>query len=161
MRLVLDSSVFFHGSGFEGEFFPVSPLVSEYFTTSSVVSELRDLASKARVDLLSEAGLRVMDPDREAVLRVIEAAAVRGEAEGLSRTDIEVLALALQLGAGIMSDDYALQNVARSLGIRVVRLKQAGARNIRWKFRCSGCGRYYTMPGECQVCGALIRRKLK
>ncbi len=151
MRSVLDSSAFFTAAPFEGEL----------YTTSSVISELRDLPSKARSDLLREAGLQVMDPDRESVSRVRENAVARGEAGALSPTDIEVLALALQLQACIMSDDYALQNVARSLSIRVVPIQQKGARNIRWKFRCSGCGRYYRGPGECQVCGALIQRKLK
>jgi UPF0271 protein len=102
-----------------------------------------------------------MDPDRESVIRVREIAVKRGEAEGLSPTDIEVLALALQLQACIMSDDYALQNVARSMSIIVLPIRQKGAKNIRWKFRCSGCGRYYTEPGECKVCGAIIQRKLK
>ena len=151
MRSVLDSSAFFTAAAFEGEL----------YTTSSVISELRDLSSKARSDLLREAGLQVMDPDRESVSRVRENAVARGEAGVLSSTDIEVLALALQLQACIMSDDYALQNVARSLGIKVIPIQQKGARNIRWKFRCSGCGRYYREPGECQVCGALIQRKLK
>jgi len=151
MRSVLDSSAFFTAATFEGEL----------YTTSSVISELRDLPSKARSDLLREAGLQVMDPDRESVSRVRENAVARGEAGVLSPTDIGVLALALQLQACIMSDDYALQNVARSLSIRVIPIQQKGARNIRWKFRCSGCGRYYRGPGECQVCGALIQRKLK
>lgn len=151
MRSVLDSSAFFTAVAFEGDL----------FTTSSVISELRDLPSKARSDLLREAGLQVMDPDREAVSRVRENAVARGEGGALSPTDIEVLALALQLQACILSDDYALQNVARSLSIRVIPIQQKGARHIRWKFRCSGCGRYSRGPGECQVCGALIQRKLK
>lgn len=151
MRSVLDSSAFFTAASFEGEL----------FTTSSVIAELRDLSSKARADLLCQAGLRVMDPDRESVSRIRESAIARGEADVLSPTDSEVLALALQLQACIVSDDYALQNVARSLGIRVIPIQQKGARNIRWKFRCSGCGRYYRGPGECQVCGALIQRTLK
>jgi endoribonuclease Nob1 len=151
MRSVLDSSAFFTAATFEGEL----------YTTSSVISELRDLPSKARSDLLREAGLQVMDPDRESVSRVRENAVARGEAGVLSPTDIGVLALALQLRACIMSDDYALQNVARSLSIQVIPIQQKGARNIRWKFRCSGCGRYYREPGECQICGALIQRKLK
>jgi len=151
MKSVLDSSAFFTAASFTGEL----------YTTSSVISELRDLSSKARFDILRETGLQVMDPDRESVIRVREIAVKRGEAEGLSPTDIEVLALALQLQACIMSDDYALQNVARSMSIIVLPIRQKGAKNIRWKFRCSGCGRYYTEPGECKVCGAIIQRKLK
>jgi UPF0271 protein len=151
MKSVLDTSAFFTAGSFSGEL----------FTTSLVISELRDLSSRARFDLLREAGLQVMDPDRESVIRVRESARKRGEAGSLSPADIEVLALALQLHACIMSDDYALQNVARSLNITVVPIIQKGARNIRWKYRCTGCGRYYGEPGECRICGATIQRKLK
>jgi len=151
MRSVLDSSAFFSAAAFEGKL----------YTTPSVISELRDLASKARADLLCEAGLKVTDPDRESLSRVRETAVAKGEAEALSPADIEVLALALQLQARIMSDDYALQNVAQALGLEVIPIQQKGARHIRWTFRCSGCGRYYKKTGECLVCGALIQRKLK
>jgi len=151
MRLVLDSSSFFTQAMVEGEL----------YTTPSVVSELRDLSSKARLDLLCETGLRVIEPMQEYVSHVRDIAAAVGEGTVLSSTDIEVLALSLQCQAAIMSDDYALQNVARSLNIRVIPLHQKGTRNIRWKFRCSGCGRYYRAPGECQICGALIQRRLK
>jgi UPF0271 protein len=151
MRLVLDSSAFFSEAPVEGEL----------YTTQSVVSELRDLPSKARFELLCEAGLRVVEPDRESVIRAKDHAVARGEAAVLSPTDIDLIALALQLQAFIMSDDYALQNVAKSMRIRVIPIRQKGSRNIRWKYRCSGCGRYYREPGECRVCGALIQRKLK
>lgn len=156
MRLVLDSSAFFAGASLEGALFG-----GELYTTPSVVSELRDLSSKARFDLLCERGLRVIDPDTESVRRVREVAVAMGEGSSLSTTDSEVLALALQCEAAVLSDDYALQNVGRSLHLRIMPLHQKGGRNIRWKFRCSGCGRYYGGPGECQVCGALIQRRLK
>jgi endoribonuclease Nob1 len=151
MRSVLDSSAFFTTVTYEGEL----------YTASSVISELRDFSSKARFDLLLESGLQVLDPDRDFLRHVRENSVARGEADVLSTTDIDVLALALQLQAAIVSDDYALQNVARSLNITVIPIQQKGARNIRWKFRCSGCGRYYRGSGVCQVCGALIQRKLK
>lgn len=156
MRLVLDSSVFFTQATLERELFE-----GALYTTPSVVSELRDISSRARFDLLSEQGLQVIDPDPEYVSHVRAIAAAIGEGTALSITDCEVLALALQCEAAIISDDYALQNVGKSLHLRVLPLHQKRGRNIRWKFRCSGCGRYYHGPGECRVCGALIQRRLK
>lgn len=160
MRTVLDTGIFLHASGFQW----ISGThrdISECYTTSSVVAELKDLSSKTRLDILLDAGLRVMDPDRESVRLAEEAAAARGEGDSLSHTDLEVLGLALQIGAAIVSDDYPLQNVGRALGIRVDPLQQAGAKHVRWKFRCRGCGRFYRGPGECPVCGSPIQRKLK
>lgn len=151
MKLVLDSSAFFSGTEISGEL----------YTTPLVVSELKDLRSKTRFELLGESGMQVIRPGKEAYVRVRDAASRWGEGETLSATDREVLALALELGAGILTDDYALQNVAGRMGLAVVPLLQKGTRGFRWRFRCSGCGKYAEGPGECPVCGALIKRKLK
>jgi UPF0271 protein len=151
MKFVLDSSAFFSGIELSGELF-TSPLV---------VSELKDLRSKARFDLLGESGLQVIRPGKEAFIKVRDAASRLGEGEALSETDREVLALAIELDAGILTDDYALQNVACNMGLTVIPLIQKGARGFRWRFKCSGCGKYAEGPGECPVCGALIKRKLK
>ena len=151
MKLVLDSSAFFSGIELSGEL----------YTTPSVVSELKDLLSKARFDLLGESGLQVIRPGKEAFVRVRDAASRWGEGEVLSGTDREVLALAVELDAGILTDDYALQNVAGRMGLTVIPLLQNGARGFRWRFKCSGCGKYADGPGECPICGAMIKRKLK
>lgn len=151
MKLVLDSSVFFSGIEVSGEL----------YTTPLVVSELKDLRSKTRLGLLEESGLRVIRPRKEAYLNVKEAATRWGEGDVLSGTDCEVLALAVELDAGILTDDYAVQNVAGRLGLPVIPLVRKGTRGFRWRFRCPGCGKYAEGPGECPVCGTRIKRKLK
>jgi len=151
MRAVLDSPAFFSSVVLSGEL----------YTTPLVVAELKDLRSKVRFDLLCESGLRVQEPGRETRARVREAATRCGEGEALSETDLEVLALSLELQAGIVTDDYALQNAAYRMGIPVIPLHQKGARRFTWQYRCSGCGRFSAAPGECPVCGAPIKRRLK
>jgi UPF0271 protein len=154
MKCVLDSSVFFLDYPAEGE----------CFTTPSVVDELVDLKSKCRFDLLVSAGLAVQAPEKGDLARVKEAAQKTGDVSVISATDCDLLALALGLGATIFTDDFAIQNVAAALKIPVQPLRQRAAKPVAWKYRCSGCGRYYKteMPGgECPVCGAAIRRKLK
>ena len=154
MKCVLDSSVFFTDYPVEGE----------CYTTPSVVDELVDLKSKCRFDLLVSAGLMVQAPEKGGLARVKEAARKTGDLSVISATDCDVLALALGLSATIFTDDFAIQNVAASLKVPVQPLRQRAAKPIAWKYRCSGCGRYYKteMPGgECPVCGAAIRRKLK
>jgi UPF0271 protein len=92
---------------------------------------------------------------------VREAATCSGEGEELSETDFEVLALSLEIHASIVTDDYALQNAAYRMGISVIPLHQKGARRFTWQYRCTGCGRPAAAPGECPVCGAPIKRRLK
>ena len=151
MTLVLDASVFFSEIPVEGP----------AWTTPSVVGELADLHAKCRFEALAAMGLSVREP-RDEDLAGVDAAAVRtGDAGVLSATDREILALALELSAVLVTDDFAVQNVAHRLGIETRSIRQRAARAIRWRYRCSGCGRYWREPGDCPVCGAAIKRKLK
>ncbi|HVP95229.1 MAG TPA: PIN domain-containing protein [Methanoregulaceae archaeon] len=151
MNHILDTSVFFSA-------FPVGP---GSFTTPSVAEELADLASKCRFDLLADQTMQVRDPDPQAVLKIREVSRQSGDLPVLSETDIDILALASELGGAIVTDDYAIQNVAKHLKIPVIPIHQRPAAKRTWKYRCPGCGRYFKNTGECPVCGAIIRRKIK
>ena len=151
MTLVLDASAFFTDIPFD----------EDLVTTSSVAEELRDSASRCRYEALLASGLRLESPGESALSRVRTAARDTGDFSVLSPTDIELLALALDRAATIVTDDFALQNTALALGIATRPIRQRQARRIAWRFRCAGCGRYYASPGVCTICGAQIRRKLK
>ncbi|HZD43028.1 MAG TPA: nucleotide-binding protein [Methanomicrobiales archaeon] len=152
MRAVLDASAFFSDW---------TPPEEKWYTTPSVVAELVDLQAKLRLEKLLAAGLQVMDPSSASLDRVREAALASGDAGTLSGTDRDLLALALDLGAALYTDDFAIQNAAHFIGVVTKPLKQRSARFIQWRFRCSGCGRYYPQEGTCPICGSIIKRKLK
>lgn len=151
MKRVLDSSFFFADY----------PLDGELFTTHSVQGELVDLTAKCRLETRLAQGLRILDPNEESLGQVDRASKKTGDGTVISPADRDILALAFEIHATLHSDDFAVQNVGMSLGIPVVPLKQKKAEPIKWKFRCSGCGRYYRTTGDCPVCGAVIKRKLK
>ena len=151
MNHVLDASFFFADRSLEGDL----------FTTPSVVAELVDLPAKCRLENLSATGLRVAAPSCGSLADVDKAARKTGDTPVLSATDRDILALARDLGASLHTDDFAVQNVAHALGITTVPLRQKQASPVRWRFRCTGCGRYYRETGECPVCGAMIKRRLK
>ncbi|MGB8220533.1 MAG: nucleotide-binding protein [Methanoregula sp.] len=151
MKCILDSTVFFTD-------YPVN---GECYTTPSVVEELLDLTSKCRYDQLADAGLTVRSPSAQELARVKEAARISGDLPVISGTDCDVLALAGELGATIFTDDFAIQNIAAAMGISVQPLRQRAAKKRVWKYRCTGCGRYFKTDGECPVCGSNIKRKLK
>ncbi|MCQ8894160.1 MAG: NOB1 family endonuclease [Methanolinea sp.] len=142
-------------------FFLDIPLEGELYSTPAVVGELRDACSRCRLEALLATGLVVLAPEREYLQAVFDSAAASGDLSVLSPADCEVLALALQEGAGVVSDDFALQNVARHLGIVVYPLQQRRARKRQWKFRCPGCGKVVEGPGVCPVCGTVPKRTLK
>jgi UPF0271 protein len=148
MTLVLDASVFF----------AEIPLQGLLLTTPSVVEELRDLRSRGRLESLLAAGLRVESPGRDSLLRVDEAAGHTGDAGVLSPADRDLLALALEREGTVVTDDFAVQNTARELGIPLQPILQRRARRIQWKFRCPGCGATADRPGSCPVCGSMRER---
>ena len=125
----------------------------EVLIPESVIEELREKIP----DLALYA---IVHADERAMREVKKAAKKSGDLDVLSRTDIEVLAVAWQEQGTIITDDYAIQNVASHMGIKY---EPAGIEGIkeqrRWKWRCTGCGRYYRKYyRECPVCGSPLRR---
>jgi len=146
---VIDAAIFIQGMDVEG------------FTTPKVVEEVKDPESRLFLEGLINAGkVKVLVPSKESVEAVKEAARRTGELEELSKADIEVLALAYELKATLLTDDYNLQNIARTLGIPFKTLKRGIKRVIRWNYVCIGCGkRFSEMPpdGICPDCGSPVR----
>ncbi|WP_292346824.1 MULTISPECIES: NOB1 family endonuclease [unclassified Methanoregula] len=151
MNAVLDTGFFF------GDF----PAEGALFTVPSVVEELKDIRAKGNFEKWLARGLKVQPPADESIGRVTAAAEKTRDLPVISGTDRDLLALALDLGAELHTDDFAIQNIAHVLGVKTVPILQRKARRVHWKYRCSGCGRYADHDGECPVCGAAIKRKLK
>ena len=151
MKAILDASIFFTEFSLEGEL----------FTTPTVCDELKDIRSKGNFEKWCAAGLRVVTPGKESLGRVAAAAATSRDSGVISETDADLLALAIDLDAVLYTDDFAIQNVASVLGVKTHPIQQRKAKRIHWKYRCTGCGRYFDHDGECQICGAAIKRKLK
>ncbi len=151
MKYIVDTSFFFYDLTIDGEL----------YTTRSVVNELRDLRSKSRFDVLCEQGLTLVIPSAGNTEKVKIAAKKSGDTGIISGTDCDLLAVALDLNAALYTDDFAIQNVASVLGVHTIPMNQRKAKRIHWKYRCSGCGRYFDHDGECLICGSIIKRKLK
>ena len=164
MILVLDTSAFFAG---------VEPLAlqSRAYTVPEVVEELREEYRRLKVRLAQEQHLlEVRSPAESYLKHVEEAASQTGDVAHLSRADMAVLALALELAAQgeevtVVTDDYAVQNVAKRLKLRFSPVMEQGIRrSFRWYKRCTGCGRRYSASyarETCEVCGAKVRARVK
>ncbi|MFO8132541.1 MAG: DNA-binding protein [Thermoplasmatota archaeon] len=131
-------------------------------TVPGVIDEFEEGGHSFRMlQYAREAGLRVLLPPEAAVRRVRDAARDTGDLAALSEADVEVLALAASRdGAVMVTDDYAMQNVARELDVRYATVVQRGIREQwTWRYRCSSCGRRVDAGMEqCPVCGGPIRR---
>jgi endoribonuclease Nob1 len=115
--------------------------------------------SRRQLDYMLEAGLRVIPPTPQSVAVADEAASRTGDIHKLSETDLEVLALAKDVHGCVVTDDYAIQNVAATLKIPFQPINQAGITQVvTWAYKCRGCGKQYQdLAKECTVCGSEVR----
>jgi UPF0271 protein len=147
---VLDATAFMDGHEVDG---PTA-------TVPRVRDELQD-ASAYRFDAMEGSGMHIQIPDEAAIDRVRTAAEETGDREALSETDVQLLAGALELDATIVTDDYAMQNVADRLDLTVEFIAQEGIDEVRdWRFQCRGCGREFEEQRDrCPICGSDLSRK--
>lgn len=131
----------------------------EWYTTPSVKGELEKGKVARDLEILENLHLTVMAPRQELMEKIRQAAEETGDIARLSETDIDVLALALELGATLISDDYSIQNVAKCLKIKYRGGVEPGIKEVfTWTFRCTGCGRYYDENADsCMICGSALR----
>ncbi|WP_297505967.1 type II toxin-antitoxin system VapC family toxin [Thermococcus sp.] len=146
---VIDAAIFIQGVDVEG------------VTTPKVVEEVKDPESRLFLEGLISAGkVRILAPSRESIEVIKDAARRTGELNELSEADIEVLALAYELKGVLLTDDYNLQNISKTLGLEFKTLKRGIKRVIRWNYVCIGCGKKFEeMPPEgiCPDCGSPVR----
>ena len=148
------------------EILDASAFIQEYDTDGDVatvpeVGEELDGESAYRFDALEGAGMHIHVPERGVVERIERAARESGDADELSTTDVRLVATAFELDATLVTDDYAMQNVAERLDVRVERIARDGISEERkWHFQCQGCGREFDENKErCPICGSDLSRK--
>ena len=113
--------------------------------------------------------LIVRIPTEESLQIVEVSATTSGDTFFLSETDKQVLAIASEMkkthSTKLVTDDYAIQNVATKLGIEFVSLATYGIRRLlEWIRYCPACRREYRAEYKstiCTVCGTELKRKPK
>ena len=150
-----------------GAFYAGIPFLSSgsYCTTQAVLDEVRHIKkSHGAIEALLDAGsLEIIDPESNSIERAKAAAKKTGDYQKLSKADFSIIALALQLGASLLTDDYAVANVATWLKIPVESSSGKGIKETRkWVAYCSACGRAFGPEAkECPLCGNRLRRKYR
>jgi UPF0271 protein len=143
-----------------------SAFINEYHTTEDTATipmvreELED-ESAYRFDAMEGSGMHIHIPQDGAVERVRRAAKETGDFEELSDTDVRLIAAAFELDATLVTDDYAMQNVAEHMNVSVDVIAQDGIAQQRdWRFQCQGCGREFDENKDrCPICGSELTRK--
>ena len=127
-------------------------------TTPRVADEIKSRAPL--IEAYVESGLlEIREPRGQSIEEIKKIAENVGELDKLSDADVEILALALETKATLMTDDYHVQNVAAAVGIPFEGVTGKIRKTIKWIKKCASCGRIfpYRYKGKrCPYCGGRI-----
>ena len=163
---IIDTSAILSGK-------PINVEAESMFTTPSISKELKPGGRDYRnFQFLLQKGLSMRSPSNKSVDIIKNKAKETGDFDRLSSVDIEILALAFdineddKLEAVILSDDYSIQNIASTFGIKYQSISQRGIiKKYKWLYSCLGCEKKFDKAIEvCPICGAqtkLIRFRKK
>jgi UPF0271 protein len=152
---VYDASAFYAGIPF------ASP--DQGITTTLVFEEIQHIKKNhGALDILLETDrLRIQDPKPASIELVSVTAKKTGDAQKLSKADISTIALAHELKTNLVTDDFAVSNLAKNLRIQVQPIMTKGIKDIgRWIHYCVGCGKEFSGVEFCPNCGNKLNRKL-
>jgi len=156
---IIDTSAFLSGK-------PINLADAPMVTTPGVTAELKPGGRDYRAfQLFKEKGLTILEPSPASIDTIHRTAADTGDKDRLSPTDIEILALALDVNtekmkeAVILTDDYSIQNIATVLHIQFQSFAQRGiTKKFKWHYRCPGCGKHFKEPVHiCPICGTTTK----
>jgi UPF0271 protein len=152
---ILDASAFYAGVPFGS--------ANDCYTTSLVYEEIKHIKKDQNVlgTLLATNRLKIMDPDKESTNAAIASAKETGDFPQLSKQDISIIALCISIKGEIISDDFAITNVAKNIGLKISPIMTNSFQDVgKWVHYCPGCRTNHTVGKECPMCGTPLKRKL-
>jgi len=161
--IIVDTTAFIAG-------FNVYSAHGEVYSVPEVEKELTgDSISKLRLKMAIEDGrLKLREPSAQALSKARETALEMGDFLSLSEVDMKIIALAVQLRSEgytpeIITDDFAIQNVAKRLNVKYASVITYGIKyQLRWVLYCPACHRKYPPDYKseiCESCGTRLKRK--
>jgi UPF0271 protein len=152
---VLDATAFYAGIPFTSN--------DSFITTSVVYDEIQHIKKKQGIlEMLQQTNrLQIRDPSDEFISTVRHTADETGDNVTISKQDITIIALALENNIELITDDFAVTNVAKQLKIKTSSLMTQGIDTVgKWISYCSMCGKEFSKEKECPICGSKLNRKL-
>jgi UPF0271 protein len=139
----------------------------DQITVEEVLDEAKTLSPKLGLEAAMASGkLRIAEPSQTSISAIEDQVKVTGDT--VSDVDVKVLALALDMkregkDPEVVTDDYAIQNLASFFGIKYRRIAMPGiTRELMWEKICPACKIVYPAPSsKCEVCGLPLLRRPK
>lgn len=134
-------------------------------TIPQIELEIQNKQSLQYFSNVKEIGLEIREPSKENLEVIKSNAKKTGDLDVLSDTDQKILAIAYETESTIVSDDFAIQNVALYMNIEYISCSGKTIKELRkWKYKCSACNFVSIKKNpECTTCGSkdIFRIKVK
>jgi UPF0271 protein len=132
---ILDASAFYAGVPFRSS--------EDCYTTSLVYEEIKHIKK-----------------NHDALGTLLETNRLKDFPQ-LSKQDMSVIALCIETKGEIITDDFAISNVAKNLELKISPIMTKGIKDVgRWIHYCPGCRTNHSSGTECPACGTTLKRKL-
>ncbi|MDE1726307.1 MAG: nucleotide-binding protein [Thaumarchaeota archaeon] len=131
------------------------------YTTPLVFEEVKHIKKDhgAITVLIESDRLKIIEPEKKFIEMTLEKSEETGDHHHLSKEDVSVIALGLQLGGELVTDDFAVSNVAKHLNLKVIPVMTKGANKVSWVYFCPGCKSNFSKDSICPICGSKLMRK--
>ena len=152
---ILDASAFYAGVPFRSS--------EGYYTTSLVYDQIEHIKKNQGVlgTLLETNRLKIREPEEQSTQAAIKAAKETGDFPQLSKQDISIIALGIETRGQIITDDFAISNVGKNIGLKIAPIMTKGIKDVgKWIHYCPGCKTKHQGGKECSICGTMLKRKL-
>jgi len=152
---ILDASAFYAGVPFRSS--------DVWHTTTLVFDEIKHIKKNhdALGTLLETNRLKIREPSEESTKTATDAAKKTGDFPQLSKQDMSIIALCIENKGEIVTDDFAISNVAKNLELKIIPIMTRGIKDVgKWVHYCPGCRTNHSTGTECSACGTPLKRKL-
>ena len=152
---VLDASAFYSGLPFTSE--------TTSYTTPQILDEIQHIKGKYDMTqvLIDTGRLKIAEADEQDIKIVKEIARQTNDITKLSKQDISILALCKNLNGELITDDFAISNVAKTMKINVIPVMTEGIKYVgKWIYYCPRCKENFKGVTKCERCGGVLNRKL-
>ena len=135
----------------------------EIVTVSGIKSEIINRQSRQYFENMLATQLKVMKAQKKSYDVVNKEAKETGDYNVLSKVDMDILALGYECKGTIITDDFAIQNVALALELKFLSCSGKVISEKRaWRYKCTACNHKEKVKlKNCSVCGSEEIRRIK
>ena len=135
----------------------------EFVTTPGIKDEIVNKQSKQYFENMLASNLKIMKAQKASYDIVNRQAKRTGDYDVLSKADIDIIALGYECSGTIITDDFAIQNVALALDVKFLSCSGKTISEKRlWRYRCTACKHIEKIKlRQCSVCGNEEIRRIK